>query len=165
MTFGGNPVLKPQKATQTTVGFVWEPVNGSSLGVDWFYLDLKNLVTNGFPIATILDPTLTGTYSYLVTRAATCAPSTFVPGAPCPITAIDQRFVNLGEVKIQGLDVDARSRSPAHRVGPLRGQINGTYYIQYDVTASRTAASRASCRTLPGRATRASRRAGSTTRR
>ena len=35
VTFGGNPVLKPQKATQTTVGVVWEPVNGSSVGVDW----------------------------------------------------------------------------------------------------------------------------------
>jgi iron complex outermembrane receptor protein len=135
VTFGGNPALKPQKASQTTVGFVWEPVNGSSVGVDWFYLDQKDLVSNGFPIATILDPTLTGTYNYLITRAATCAPSTFTPGAPCPITAIDQRFINIGEVKIQGLDLDAKFTGPATEWGRLRGQINGTYYIQYDAQA------------------------------
>jgi iron complex outermembrane receptor protein len=132
VTFGGNPQLRPEKSTQTTIGFVWEPVSGTSLGIDWYSLDLKDLVTNGVPIATILDPTLIDTYSNLITRAPACAPSQFVPGAPCPITAIDQRFVNLGETKITGLDIDARVSFPAQSWGRVRFQIDGSYYIKYD---------------------------------
>ena len=132
-TVGGNPQLKPERASQTVVGGVWEPVNGVSLGLDWFYLDLKNIVTNGVPIATILDPALASQYSSLVTRAATCAPSPFVPNAPCPITAIDQVFVNIGRQKIEGIDVDARLTSQATSVGRFRALLTGTYYIKYDV--------------------------------
>jgi iron complex outermembrane recepter protein len=132
VTFGGNPALKPEKANQTVVGAVWEPVNGFSLGADWFYMDIKDLVTNGVPIATILDPSLYSTYSYLVTRAATCPPSVFVPGAPCPITAIDQRFINLGRTKIEGVDVDVRYMVPTS-FGRFKANLTGSYYIRYDV--------------------------------
>jgi iron complex outermembrane receptor protein len=131
-TFGGNPALKPEKSEQTTIGFVWEPVPGTSLGVDWYHLDLKDLVTNGVPIGTILDPTLIDTYSYLITRQASCPPSQFVPGAPCQITAIDQRFVNLGETRITGIDVDGRVTFPAQSWGRIRFNINGSYYIKYE---------------------------------
>jgi len=133
VTFGGNPALKPEKANQTTIGVVWEPVPGLSLGADWFYLDIKDLVSNGVPIATILDPALYSTYSNQVTRAATCPPSSFVPGAPCPITAIDQRFINLGRTKIEGVDVDARYAFPQTSFGRFKVSLNGTYYIKYDV--------------------------------
>jgi iron complex outermembrane receptor protein len=125
-TFGGNPNLKPEKANQTTVGFVWEPLNGASIGADWFYLDLKDIVTNGVPIATILAPATYSLYSSLVTRAATCA-----GGQPCPITAIAQNFVNIGKEKIQGIDVDARFTGPSTDIGRFRAILTGTYYIQY----------------------------------
>ena len=128
VTFGGNPALQPETANQTTVGGVWEPWNGVSIGADYFYLDLKNLVSNGVPIASILDPATYNTYSNLVTRAATCD-----GGQPCPITAIDQRFVNLGRVKIQGIDIDARLTSPSTDLGRFRAVVTGTYYISYEV--------------------------------
>ncbi len=120
---------KPEKANQTTVGVVWEPLNGASLGVDWFYIDLKNIVTNGVPIATILTRRPTATYSGLVTRAATCA-----GGQPCPITAIAQNFVNVGKEKIQGIDVDARFTSPSTDFGRFRALVTGTYYISYEAS-------------------------------
>ncbi len=125
-TFGGNPDLKPQEANQTTVGFVWEPLTGASIGADWFYIDLKDIVTNGTPIATILAPATYSQFSSLVTRAATCA-----GGQPCPITAIAQNFVNIGREKIQGIDLDARFTSPSTAIGRFRALITGTYYIQY----------------------------------
>ncbi len=101
-------------------------MNGASIGVDWFYLDLKDIVTNGVPIATILGPATYSLYSSLVTRAATCA-----GGQPCPITAIAQNFVNIGKTKIQGIDVDARFTTPSTSIGRFRALLTGTYYIQY----------------------------------
>jgi cytochrome c2 len=130
----GNPELKPEKSQQTTLGFVFEPVSGTSLGMDFFQIDLKNLVSNGVPIGTILSPALQAQYANLVTRQATCPPSQFVPGAPCPITAIDQIFVNLGETKITGFDVDARYTSPTSSWGRIKATLNGTYYIKYDAS-------------------------------
>ena len=133
VTFGGNPNLKPEKAKQTTLGAVWEPVDGLSLGADWFYMDLKDIVVTGVPVATILDPTLIATYGNLITRAETCPPSEFVPNAPCPITAIDQRFINLGRTKISGIDIDSRYTFQAGNYGRVRVSVTGTYYTKYDV--------------------------------
>jgi iron complex outermembrane receptor protein len=127
-TIGGNPNLKPEKSNQTTIGAIWEPVNGVSLGADWFYIDLKDLVSNGIAIGTILDPSLYSTYADQVTRAATCQ-----GGLPCPITAINQTFVNLGRTKIQGIDVDTRFTSPSTEYGRWRAIVTGTYYISYEV--------------------------------
>ena len=127
-TIGGNPNLQPEKSNQTTIGAIWEPINGISLGADWFYLDLKDLVSNGIAISTILDPSLYSTYADQVTRAATCQ-----GGQPCPITAINQTFVNLGRTKIQGIDVDTRFTSPSTEYGRFRALITGTYYISYEV--------------------------------
>jgi iron complex outermembrane receptor protein len=133
VTFGGNPQLQPEKANQTTIGGVWEPFTGVSLGLDWFYLDVKNIVANGVSVNAILNPATYATYSNLVTRAAACAPSEFAPGAPCPITAIDQRFVNVGRTKIEGIDVDARVKLPPTAIGRFSAALTGTYYSKYDV--------------------------------
>jgi iron complex outermembrane receptor protein len=133
VTFGGNPNLQPEKANQTSVGGVWEPVNNISLGFDYFWIQLKNIVTNGVPIATILDPTLYAQYSNLVTRAPSCPPNPFAPGSPCQITAIDQTFVNVGKENIDGFDIDFRLYSPVTDWGRLKAIVTGTYYHKYDV--------------------------------
>ena len=137
---------------------MWEPVPGISLGADWFYLDVENIVTNGVPIATILDPALYATYSELVTRAPTCA-----GGQPCPITAIDQRFVNIGRTKIQGIDVDARFNTLADRVRPLQRHRDGHVLHQVRRPAARRQLRGLRLQRVPGGGHRASRRAGRAT--
>ena len=133
-TFGGDPHLQPATSTTWSVGGVVEPVTGLTIGADWIWLDLKNTVSNGVPIGTILDPVLYPLYTGLVTRAATCAPSTFVPGAPCPITSINQQFVNLGETKIEAIDINIQYKSPATDVGTFAVGFQGTYYVKYELS-------------------------------
>ena len=41
--------------------------------------------------------------------------------------------MNLGQTKIQGVDVDARFRFPAADIGQFTATVTGTYYIQYQV--------------------------------
>ncbi len=158
VTFGGNPQLKAEKANQTTIGAVWEPSPGC---VDRRRLVLpgsEDHVTNGVPIATILDPALYSHYSTLVTRAATCA-----GGPPCPITAIDQRV----RQHRQGQDPGHRRR----RARPCDGErtarfgaiVTGTYYIKYDVQQPDGSYCRVRLQRVPGGGHRASRRAGRAT--
>ena len=67
VTFGGNPTLQPEKSEQVTLGMVFEPINGRfALGSTTSSIDLKNAITNGMPVATILGDL--GQYGELVTR-------------------------------------------------------------------------------------------------
>jgi iron complex outermembrane receptor protein len=126
--FGGNPSLKPEKANQWQVGFVFEPVPNFSLGVDYFDIDLKDLFVNGISPGTVLGDL--GQYGSLVTRAA---PDPTRPNLPGRITRIDQRFINIGEVKISGFDIDAVARLPQQPWGRIVFRLNGTYFSKYDV--------------------------------
>ncbi len=126
--FGGNPALQPEKANQYSLGGVWEPVAGYSAGADYFNIKLKNLFSNGVTPGTILGDL--NQFGNLVTRAP---PDPANPNLPGRILTIDQRFLNLGEVKIQGVDVDLRAKFPVTPIGQFSAQLSGTYYIQYDV--------------------------------
>lgn len=42
----GNAALKPEKSNQASVGFVFEPMRGLSVGIDWWEVKIKDLVTN-----------------------------------------------------------------------------------------------------------------------
>lgn len=126
--FGGNPDLKPEKANQWQVGFVLEPTPAFSIGVDYFNIDLKNLFVNGFSQSTILGDL--AQYGQYVTRGA---PDPQFPNLPGRILSIDQRFVNIGEEKLSGFDVDARARLPETPWGRVRLSLAGTYFIKIDV--------------------------------
>jgi iron complex outermembrane receptor protein len=127
IVFGGNPNLKPQESDQWQLGFVLEPVPGFSIAWDWFNLKLENQITNGVPPLTILNDQVQ--YANLITRGP---PSPGFPNLPGPITSIDQRFINLGTVKIEGWDVDIRARSPQTSVGRFDFNLQGTYYVKWD---------------------------------
>jgi iron complex outermembrane receptor protein len=129
VTFGGNRNLKPEKSDQWQVGFVLEPTPAFSIGVDYFNIDLKNLFVNGFSPGVILDDL--NTYGNLVTRAA---PDAAHPNLPGRIINIDQRFINIGENKLAGWDVDLRARLPETRWGRIRLGLQGTYFEQNDLS-------------------------------
>ncbi|HEY1326274.1 MAG TPA: TonB-dependent receptor [Casimicrobiaceae bacterium] len=128
VTFGGNPNLKPEKANQWQVGFVLEPVRGFSVGVDYFDIDLKNLFVNGIPQQTILSDL--ATYGNLITRAA---PDPQFPNLPGRIINMDQRFINIGENRLKGFDLDLRARLPQTSWGRVSLGLQGTYYQTNDV--------------------------------
>ncbi|MEO5766172.1 MAG: TonB-dependent receptor [Casimicrobiaceae bacterium] len=125
--FGGNPNLQPQKATQWQIGALIEPVSAFNFGVDYFNINLSNLISNGVTPGTILDNQTQ--YGSLITRGP---PDAQFPNLPGPIANIDQRFINLGEVRIEGLDFTAQVKLPPTAFGRFTGNLNGTYYIKYD---------------------------------
>jgi iron complex outermembrane receptor protein len=127
VTFGGNPNLKPTTSSQWSIGGVFSPYAGVAFGADYFQLNLSNIVSNGVPIGTILNPQFYPQFAYLVTRAASCA-----GGQPCPITAINQEFANFGKNRIQGIDVNVQLTSPVTSVGRFKLVVTGTYYTRYD---------------------------------
>jgi len=125
-TFGGNPSLEPEKSESWTAGMVWEPITGVTLVADWFNIIVKNLIVAGLPTETILgDPNLSG----LIVRGPV-DPS--FPNLPGPITTLIQTNINLGKVKIQGVDLELHMRGQPTSIGRFNFDINGTYFIRYD---------------------------------
>ena len=130
VVFGGNPSLQPEKSKQWAVGIVFEPAQGWSISADWFDLYLQQGITNGISPATILqDLNSYATYGNLVTRAPSDPANPNLPGR---IVSIDQRYLNLGGTKIQGIDTNIQWSAPPTPVGRFRATMSGTYYIKYD---------------------------------
>ena len=125
--FGGNANLQPEKSKQYSAGIVLEPTPGMSVSVDYFDMYLRQIIVNGITPAVVLGDL--AQYGNLVTRAA---PDAAFPNLPGRIISIDQRYINLGGAKLQGLDVSAQYAMPLPR-GRLRLSLSGTYFIKYDV--------------------------------
>ncbi|MEO8487749.1 MAG: TonB-dependent receptor [Betaproteobacteria bacterium] len=124
---GGNPGLTPEKSKQWSVGGVWEPLDGLSLGVDWYHIELKDQVGLLNPIVVLGD---VDQYAAFITRGPVDPNFPLLPG---PITAITTLFTNLGETRIEGIDIDARYRTPSTSIGRFRFGLQGTYYTKYDI--------------------------------
>jgi iron complex outermembrane recepter protein len=127
VTLGGNPSLQPERSFQATVGFVWEPVPGASLSVDYFKLNLSNAISSGPSTAQILGDL--GRFASYVSRGPVDPTQ---PNLPGHITNITQTLVNQGNVHIQGLDLQASYQTPTSSWGRFRFDVAGTYYIKYD---------------------------------
>ena len=125
--FGGNANLKPEESEQATFGIVLEPFANASFSVDYFKINLKNAIVNGISPLTVLGDL--DQFGSLVTRAP--ADPNF-PGLPGRILQINQLFINLGAIKIQGLDIEGHYRTPAQSWGRLSFNLSGTYYMRYD---------------------------------
>ena len=128
VTFGGNAALKPEKSKQYSAGIVFEPARGMSVSIDYFDMYLRDVIVNGITPAVVLADL--AQYGSLVTRAA---PDAGRPNLPGRIINIDQRYINLGGVKIQGFDVSAQYAAPPTPYGRLRLSLSGTYFKKYDV--------------------------------
>ncbi len=127
VTLGGNPNLGPERSYQVTIGGVWEPVQGGSLSLDYFKLNLSNAISTGPSTQTILG-NLNNFGSY-VTRGPV---QPQFPNIPGPITNIQQTFVNLGNVHMEGVDATLSYRTPTSWLGSFAFNVNGTYFIKYN---------------------------------
>jgi iron complex outermembrane receptor protein len=125
MTYGGNPNLKPEKSEQTSFGFVVDPVKGMSIAIDWWKINVNNLVTSVAPQFTVAQAAAGNPqYTGLVTRDALGN-----------ITNIVGTNINAGGVKTQGIDIDARyAFLKSATYGNFAVRLNGTYTSKYDLT-------------------------------
>lgn len=123
ITVGGNPDLKPEKSRNFTAGIVFEPANNVSIALDYFNIEVRDLITTNIPQQTIINDL--AQYGYLVTRGAPGG------GLPGPIININQTNINLGRAELDGFDVDARASLPT-RFGRFGFQLSGTYFNHFD---------------------------------
>jgi len=133
---GGNPDLGPEVGDTLTYGFVWQPsfVAGFSLSVDRFDIKVEDVInTVGRQIkADLCYDTAERLFCDDVVRGT----HPLVDG-PYALVAVNDQLVNVAEVKIKGIDVEAAYRfklGDDAQFGNLGVRVVGTFYDQADQT-------------------------------
>jgi iron complex outermembrane receptor protein len=127
---GGNKALQPEKSRSYTLGLVFEPMADANLGVDFWWIRLKQ------QIGVLSDDTLFGEpakYAGLFHRAPDGSLSTDgsqCPGANCGYVLDTSE--NLGEVHTNGIDLSGNYRLRAGSAGTFNFGFNSTYVLRYD---------------------------------
>ena len=119
---GGNPNLKPEKSTTMTLGTVFEPTKDLTIGLDSFWIYLKDsIVVGGLPVSVILQNAASATqFASLITRDANGN-----------IVFISQTNANLFRVNVSGTDLDFKYAFDVGNYGRISLLLDGTYYYKY----------------------------------
>jgi iron complex outermembrane receptor protein len=97
---GGNTQLRPEAATTDTFGFVYQPsyVSGLSLSVDWYRINVRSAITTVAPQDLV----------NFCAAGNTAACDAVVRNSAGTITQINQTYLNIGQFKTSGSDIELR---------------------------------------------------------
>jgi iron complex outermembrane receptor protein len=138
-----NPNLKAVTSTNATFGFIFEPIRQVSVSVDWYRIDLKNDIISASSagsfytdsVGIVRGPPTTAAVCTATVTTGTCPQATVTTPVGYPAyTSIP--YVNAGETKTSGIDVDLQSHFDIGDFGSLRARINYTYIHQYELVVS-----------------------------
>ncbi len=133
---GGNKSLKPEKSKNLTFGLVFEPVTDVSLGIDFWWIKLRQ------QIGALTDDTIFGDpvkFAGLYKRAPDGSLSS--DGSLCPqyppaptdnCGYILDTQDNLGEIRTSGIDLTGNYRLRTAAAGNFTFGFNSTYIYKYD---------------------------------
>ena len=133
---GGNKNLKPEKSKNYTVGLVFEPMTDVSLGIDFWWIKLRQ------QIGALTDDTIFGDpvkFKNLFKRAPDGSLS--IDGSQCPqfppaptdnCGYILDTQDNLGEIQTSGIDLTGAYRLRTATAGAFTFGFNSTYIYKYD---------------------------------
>ncbi|HUL95149.1 MAG TPA: TonB-dependent receptor [Usitatibacter sp.] len=116
--------LKPETSTQWSAGFVWEPTNRSSVGIDYWSIEKKDTIGSVTADTILANPDDLTLYNRYISR--------FVRSPIGTTLYVDQPLENLGGLKTSGFDLDARIRFDT-TYGKYTVAIVGTYVDKYEL--------------------------------
>ncbi len=126
----GNPNLKPEKSRQSTIGVMYEPSKNLTLGVNYFHIDIKDVIQlAGLPAQLAFDPATAAQYSFMLVRF----PST-TPGLPGSINYVNTPSINEGGWDLSGADLTGEYIFPETELGKFSVKTNGTYYQKFNIS-------------------------------
>lgn len=130
--YGGNKNLKPEKSKTFVLGFVAEPMNDVSFGLDYWRIELKDMIGQ-LSESVLLDPDnfqgWAAAYIHRNPNGYLSNVTQVCPGPACGF--LDERLQNLGGVKTDGIDISASYRLKTG-FGAFNFGYNGTWVHKYD---------------------------------
>ena len=128
----GNPDLQPEKSRQSTLGVMFEPGKNLTLGVNYFHINIKNVIQlNGMPAQLAFDPATAAQYASMLVRFPADPSNPTLPGS---INYVNTPSLNEGGWDMRGADLTGEFTFPDSDLGKFSVKTNGTYYQKFDIT-------------------------------
>jgi len=132
----GQPLdtLDPEESRTYTVGFVVEPIQSLTFGVDFWNIEIDNMISTLAEQAIFGDPTK---YASRFVRCSQVSAEDRAQIDSClnrgfdPIAYIDAPTENLGTLKTNGVDLNVSWRSGPTAIGNFGIVLDGTYINRY----------------------------------
>ena len=118
---GGNPNLKAERTKNYNVGFEWRPDDRNSIGLDWYRIDIDNVIGTG-NIQQIIDEN---------------NPAVVVRNPNGTIAYVNFDFENLNKLSTQGFELNLRGALPTV-AGTLSFTSDWAYVWHFEQTAGGT---------------------------
>ena len=128
----GNDTLTPETAKTKTVGFVYNPsfVNGLSIAVDYFDIEVKNRVS-------AISTAYTLTQCYVEGVQQFC--NNFSRDATGQITQLNRGNTNMGSMSTKGVDLELNYRFPRTAYGQFAFRSQSSYVDEYNTQSTNDA--------------------------
>jgi iron complex outermembrane recepter protein len=128
----GNPNIKPEKAKSYTLGLVADPIDGSSVTLDYWRIDRKDEIVQVDPNLVIGNLPQTGTP---FSRIPGALPNTFIYyDSEGNIGTLTGFFENAAKTITDGIDLELRQRLSLGGAGRLSAQLNWTHVNKFSRT-------------------------------
>lgn len=127
-----NPDLQPEKSKSYTVGFIVEPVRGLNMSLDYYKIQIKNLIVTQAGN----DPSFTPTWvrgPAATIDIATGVGNNTVPGVPSvgPILYGLSPYINAGSTETHGVEADVRYRWRMGDMGTVTANLSAAHTFGY----------------------------------
>jgi len=133
---GGNTGLTAETSKAWTLGMVLQPTPQFSFGFDYWKYKIKDSISTIGEQSIFADPTK---YAGLFVRCSQATPvqqnaigACQNPGPVDPLAYVINTFLNLGDVKTSGIDLQANANSGPTSSGRFNLSYRGTYITKYE---------------------------------
>jgi iron complex outermembrane receptor protein len=121
-----NALLQPEKSRQVNAGIVAEPVKGLSASVDYYWVEVRNVIQL-LPADQIFLNFAHWAPAHVVRKP----PDPQYPNLPGEIDYVIENLINAGTLQTSGIDVDLKWRAPPTPIGEFTLGLSGTYVINF----------------------------------
>lgn len=125
----GNPDIKPETSDTYTAGLIWEPINGLSATLDYWYIKTKNQIQQPDVQAILNNPAAFPNDT--ITRD-----SNNLPGIPNSGTVllINGAYQNVSSVTTDGIDFDLLWKYNTSNYGKYTAELQWTHIFEFKRT-------------------------------
>lgn len=132
-----NPDLQPEKSKSFTAGIIVEPLRGLNMTLDYYKIQIKNLIVTQAGN----DPTFTPTWvrgPAGVVDIATGVGNGTAPGVPAvgPILYGLSPYINAGSTETHGIEADVRYRWRLGDMGTLTANLSAAHVFGYETSVA-----------------------------
>lgn len=125
----GNKNIKPETSKSYSLGMVLEPIKNISLSIDWWKIVRDGEINGADPGAVVANPA--GYPDAVIVRGE---PTSNFPGLVGPILMVKAPYLNAGQTKTSGIDLDLRGKYNAGEYGRFNSGMTVTYMKEFTRT-------------------------------